>query len=135
MASPARRGLNIQHNSGQRRYVYLSGLDTYMEPRMAKLTLSMPAKDIRAAHRIAKENKTSISAMMLRIVRVMNMGRTPTRPKKDELPPLTKKLSGIISNPKGKSDREMIEDALLDRHGLDRHRQHKNGSGKNGSGT
>ena len=87
--------------------------------RMAKLTLSMPAKDIQAAHRIAKQNKTSISSMMLRIVRVMSMRKKPRGRRDEELPPLTKKLSGILPNPKGKSDRQLIEDALLDKHGLD----------------
>ena len=85
---------------------------------MAKLTLSVPAKDIRAARRIAKRNKTSVSAMMRNIVRAMDRRTRPRAEVEQELPSLTKKLSGICTRPKGKSDRQMIEDALLEKHGL-----------------
>jgi hypothetical protein len=83
-----------------------------------KLTLSMDEKDIRAARRLAQSHGTSISGMFSRLVRVMARRAHPSS--KAGLPPLTRKLSGIISLPKGKSDREIIEEAILERHGLNR---------------
>ena len=84
---------------------------------MKKLTLSMDEKDIQAARRIARDHGTSISGMFSRLVRLMaRKGRAPTAT--EELPPLTRKLTGIIALPKGKTDREVIEDAVLARHGF-----------------
>jgi hypothetical protein len=82
---------------------------------MKKLTLSMEEKDIRAARRIAREQGVSISRMFTRLIRLM-AGKGPAAAE-EELPPLTRKLSGIVSLPKGKSDRELIEEAILERHG------------------
>ena len=84
---------------------------------MKKLTLSMEEADIRAARRIAREHGTSISGMFSRLIRAM-MARRRKDNEPQELPPLTRELSGIISLPKGKSDREIIEEAILDRHGF-----------------
>jgi len=84
---------------------------------MKKLTLSMDEKDIRAARRIARDHGTSISGMFSRLVRLMARRRRAA-PGSEELPPLTRKLTGIVALPKGKTDREIIEDAVLARHGL-----------------
>ncbi len=84
---------------------------------MKKLTLSMDEKDIRAARRIAREHGTSISAMFSRLVRAMAAKRRPRQ--HEELPPVTRRLTGMISAPEGKTDRELVEEALLDKHGLD----------------
>lgn len=81
-----------------------------------KLTLSMDEKDIREARRLASRHGTSISGMFSRLVRAMS----PRRRGDEELPPLTRKLAGMVVLPKGKSDRELIEEALLEKHGLDR---------------
>lgn len=80
-----------------------------------KLTLSMDEKDIREARRLAVRQGTSISGMFSRLIRAMS----PRRRGDEELPPLTRKLSGLVSLPKGKSDRALVEEALLERHGLD----------------
>lgn len=81
-----------------------------------KLTLSMEEKDIRAARRLARRHGTSISGMFTRMVRVL-----AGRPRgEEELPPITRKLAGMVELPKHKSDRELVEDALLEKHGLDR---------------
>ena len=82
---------------------------------MKKLTLSMEERDIRAARRLARRYGTSISNMFSRLVRAM----ARRAPEKDELPPITRKLTGIVSLPKHKSDRELIEEALIEKHGLD----------------
>lgn len=84
---------------------------------MKKLTLSMDEKDIRAARRIARAHGTSISAMFSRLVRMMARKRRAPAEGED-LPPLTRKLTGILALPKGKTDREVIEDAVLARHGF-----------------
>jgi hypothetical protein len=81
---------------------------------MGKLTLSMDPKDIQAAHRLAKRHGTSVSNMFSRLVRAMSR-RTPDD---EELPPITRELSGIISWPKGKTERQLIEEALLEKYGL-----------------
>jgi len=84
---------------------------------MKKLTLSMEEGDIRAARRIARDHGTSISGMFSKLVRMMAR-RRPVPPKSEELPPLTRRLTGIVALPKGKTDREVIEDAALARHGF-----------------
>lgn len=86
---------------------------------MKKLTLSMEESDIRAARRIARDHGTSISGMFSRLVRMMARKRHRP-PEGEELPPLTRKLTGIVALPKGKTDREIIEDVVLARHGFSR---------------
>lgn len=83
---------------------------------MGKLTLSMDEKDIRAARRLAKEQGTSISGMFTQLVRFMAAKNGKSG--EEELPPLTRKALGMIKLPKGKTDRELIEDALLEKHGF-----------------
>ncbi|HMN41993.1 MAG TPA: DUF6364 family protein [Phycisphaerales bacterium] len=85
---------------------------------MEKLTLSMSKEDVRTAKRLARERGTSLSAMFARFVRVLDLrGRGP---KTDELPPITRKMTGTISLPMGKTDRELVEDALMAKHGFKR---------------
>ncbi|MFI5402249.1 MAG: DUF6364 family protein [Planctomycetota bacterium] len=84
---------------------------------MKKLTLSMEEGDIRAARRIAREHGTSISGMFTRLIRTMTRRRR-AQPESEELPPLTRRLTGIVRLPKGKSDREIIEEAVLAKHGF-----------------
>ncbi len=84
---------------------------------MKKLTLSMDEKDIRAARRIARDHGTSISGMFSRLVRMMARKRGAP-PGSEDLPPLTRKLTGIVALPEGKSDREIVEDAILAKHGF-----------------
>ena len=83
---------------------------------MKKLTLSMDEKDIREARRLAVRHGTSISGMFSRLVRLMAQRKRGG----EELPPLTRRLAGMISLPKGKPDRELVVEALLQKHGLDR---------------
>jgi citrate lyase beta subunit len=92
--------------------VYVSGV-----PLMKKLTLSMDEKDVRTARRLAREHRTSISRMFSRMVRAMSRRKPDAT---DDLPPITRKALGMIRLPKGKTDRQLIEEALLARHGLDK---------------
>lgn len=84
---------------------------------MRKLTLSADDDVIRSAKRLARINRTSVSAMFKRLIRFMSRrrdgdGQTPG--------PLTMKASGVAALPKGRNDRAVLEDALLERHKLDR---------------
>jgi hypothetical protein len=71
---------------------------------------------LRDARQVAKRRGSSISAMVSRFFRVMAR-RDAQAP---QISPTVRKLSGIVSLPKGKSDRELLEDALRERYGLDK---------------
>ena len=93
---------------------------------MKKLTLSMDPKDIRAARRLADAHRTSISDLFSRLVRAMSGVATAASSDRDRrgalesLPPVTRRLSGIIAKQADRTDRELIEEAILDRHGRSR---------------
>jgi hypothetical protein len=83
---------------------------------MKKLTLSADAKLIRQAHKLARESGTSLSAMFERFVRLLVRRRGESPPPG----PITRKASGLARLPRGRTARAVLEDALLDRHGLKR---------------
>ncbi|MBI4718447.1 MAG: hypothetical protein HY763_11620 [Planctomycetes bacterium] len=84
---------------------------------MRKLTLSAEEDVIRGAKRLARANRTSVSAMFNRLIRFMCRRREG----EPETPgPLTLKASGVAALPKGREERAVLEDALLERHKLDR---------------
>ena len=78
-----------------------------------KLTLSLDEEVIAEAKRIAAERGTSVSAMFSRLVQAM----AHREGEKVEIGPKTRSLAGIISLPKGKADRELLTEALLDKYG------------------
>ena len=82
---------------------------------MPKLTLSTDSKTIAQAKRLAAQNHTSVSAMFTRLIRAMTK-----KPKTDDdIGPLTRELTGIIKLPKGKTDRDVLTDALMEKYGFD----------------
>ncbi|MFO7897881.1 MAG: DUF6364 family protein [Planctomycetota bacterium] len=83
---------------------------------MKKLTLSADEQVIKTAKRLAKENGTSVSAMFARLIDGLADRRDRTR----GIPtgPIAAKASGVIRLPDGKTDREVLEDALLERYDL-----------------
>lgn len=81
---------------------------------MKKLTLSADPEVIEEARELAEQTGTSVSSMFERLVRLLAVQRRDTRP----LGPITRKASGMIALPKGRSEREVLEDALLEKHGL-----------------
>ncbi len=90
---------------------------------MDKLTLSMKKSVIRQARRVAQEHGTSISGFFSRVIGAMGGNGKPSKNGKhveDELPPLTRKMLGMVQLPSDKSDRELIEDALEERSGPDK---------------
>jgi hypothetical protein len=75
----------------------------------SKLTLSIDATLIGAAKRLAAERRTSVSAMFARLLVAMQQTRTIDQ---SALAPLTRRVSGLVSLPEGKTDRELLEEAL-----------------------
>lgn len=78
------------------------------------LKLTLEESVIADARRLAAERGQSVSAMFSDLVRAM----AGTSSWREEIPPLTTRLTGIISVPAGMTDRELITDALLERYGL-----------------
>ncbi|MFO8008583.1 MAG: DUF6364 family protein [Candidatus Brocadiia bacterium] len=82
---------------------------------MKKLTLSMDEETIKEAKRLAAEQGTSVSAMFSRLVRAM-----AHEPGKDiEIGPITRRASGLVQLPEGKTDKELLVDALTEKYGLE----------------
>jgi hypothetical protein len=79
-----------------------------------KLTLSAERDLVRKIKRFAREQGTSVSAIFDRFARTVTS--PPKKPRR--VGPLTQKASGVISLPKGKTDRQLIEDVLSERYGL-----------------
>ena len=82
---------------------------------MKKLTLNAEPKVIEQARRLAKAQGTSVSSMFSRIVRFLarQQGERP------QIGPLARSASGLVKLPPGKSEREVLEEALLDKYGLE----------------
>ena len=80
---------------------------------MKKLTLSADPDVIDEARELAEQTGTSVSSMFERFVRLLAVQRGAARP----LGPITRKASGMIVLPKGRSERQIVEDALLEKHG------------------
>ncbi len=82
---------------------------------MKKLTLSMDEETIREAKRLAAEQGTSVSAMFSRLVRAM-----AHEPGKDiEIGPVTRRATGIVKFPEGKTDKELLVEALMEKYGIE----------------
>jgi hypothetical protein len=60
----------------------------------------------------------AISPLLIRLARVMR-GRRSRRAEKD-LSPRTRRALGMIKPPEGRTDRELVEEALLEKYVLDR---------------
>jgi hypothetical protein len=80
---------------------------------MTKLTLSVEPTVVKRAKRLAEANKTSVSAMFTQFVQSMS----PPQSRRGRIGPLTRKLTGVVKLPRGKSDRELLADALRDKYG------------------
>lgn len=80
-----------------------------------KLTLSADALLVRQAKRLAKEQKTSVSGMFSRYIENLVKVR---RLDVHALGPLTRRASGMVKLPKGKSEEEILHQALAAKYGL-----------------
>jgi hypothetical protein len=81
---------------------------------MKKLTLSVDPDVIAEARHLARLGKTSVSSMFERFIRLLARQHRSPQP----LGPLARKASGMIVLPKGRAEREVLEDALLEKYEL-----------------
>lgn len=82
---------------------------------MSKLTLSMSDKDIVLARKRAKRRGTSISAMFSEMLHA----ETPGNTKRNDIGPLTRSISGIISLPDNFNEKEEMAEILSEKYGLE----------------
>lgn len=81
---------------------------------MKKLTLNAEPEVIELARKLAKENGSSISSMFARIIRMLAR-RSGSG---ESIGPITRKASGVVTLPRGKTSRQVLEDALLQKYKL-----------------
>ena len=82
--------------------------------RKSKLTLTADPEIIRTAKRLAAARNTSVSALFSRVIEsLQNEQETPV----SDLGPLTMKASGLVSLPAGRTDRDLLAEALMEKHG------------------
>lgn len=86
-----------------------------MGMRKSKLTLTADASVITMAKRLAAERNTSVSALFSRLVVSMQAEQNADS---NDLGQLTRRASGLFTLPEGRSDRDLLADALADKHGL-----------------
>ena len=79
----------------------------------SKLTLSADKEIIEQARKIAREKNSSISAMFSQYIQAI----ADLEEYAQDLGPLTKKASGIINLPEDKTDKELLDEALWEKHG------------------
>ena len=82
---------------------------------MKKLTLSAEEDVIKMAHQIAEQRGISISSLFSRFIRSLAQG-TP----KTKIGSVTKRATGLIQMPESISERELLTDELLTKHGINR---------------
>jgi hypothetical protein len=79
---------------------------------VTKLTLTLDNKIIEQTKIYAHQNKISLSKLVEIYFR--SLSATPER-RAETIPPITRKLSGIAGLSTGKSDKELLQDALSKR--------------------
>ncbi len=83
---------------------------------LTKLTLSVEKELVEQAKKLAKDEGTSLSSMFARFLdAVIKQRRTTT---KFTPGPITRRATGLAKFPKGKSDRELLEEALAEKYGI-----------------
>lgn len=84
---------------------------------MKKLTLSADDEVIDLAKRLAQRHRTSVSGMFSRFILALSR-----REKAEGVPPgsIAARAAGTVRLPKGKSTRDVLTDALLDKYGAGR---------------
>lgn len=82
---------------------------------MARLTLRVDESVAEKAKRLAKENGTSVSAMFTRFVLALDSCRERRIP----FGPITCMASGMVRLPNDKTDRELLEEALMEKYGIE----------------
>ena len=75
-----------------------------------KLTLSVPKKGVLRAKRYAKAHQTTVSSLVNRFFDSLE------KPSAEESI-ITAAATGLVAFPKGKTDQQLLEDALTEKHG------------------
>ena len=81
---------------------------------LAKLTLSVDPALVKVAKRLAMERGTSLSAMFSRLLRAIDHNAS-TAPRSTPAP-LTASVTGLVALPDGRSDAELLTEALAERY-------------------
>jgi hypothetical protein len=81
---------------------------------MRKLTLSVDPEVIQQAKRLAEQTGTSVSSLFERFIRLLARRRHG----KQRLGPITRKASGLVTLPRGKTERDVLADALAEKYGI-----------------
>jgi len=71
---------------------------------------------IAEAHRLARSRETSVSSMFSRFVRLLS--QRDREGQRGRIGRLTRSATGVIRLPEGLSERDVLEDALAEEHGL-----------------
>jgi len=82
---------------------------------MKKLTLNADETIIEKAKMLAEEEGTSVSALFERYVRMLIARRRTSQ----SLGPIARKAAGVISLPRGKLARHILEEALAEKYKID----------------
>jgi hypothetical protein len=81
---------------------------------MKKLTLNAEPEVIEEAKRLADASGTSVSALFERFIRLLSR-RQKSKPR---LGPIARELTGVINLPRGKSERDVLAEALMEKYGI-----------------
>ena len=85
---------------------------------MKKLTLSADEKVIAQAKRLAARQGASVSAMFARFV--MSISRQEHAPLEVPKDSIAARVTGIARLPKGKNERDVTTEALMEKYGIKR---------------
>jgi len=80
--------------------------------RMTKLTLRLDKSLVKEAKRFAKDEGASLSSLF----RIFLHWAVKSRRKWEGVGPITLRATGLVRFPSGKSERELLEDALVERY-------------------
>ena len=82
-----------------------------------KLTLSAPPAVVAKAKKLARKNKTSVSAMFLNYINALARQEQGVDAILDELSPNTRRALGLAAHaPKGKPYRDTLAEALMEKY-------------------
>ncbi len=81
-----------------------------------KLTLSADQATVRAAKKLARERKTSVSALFAHLVNGMAEPQRGT----PAIGPLTRRASGLVDIPARRAERRLLEEELARKYGIER---------------
>ena len=82
--------------------------------RKRKLTLTADPEIIRTAKRLAAVRNTSVSALFSRVIESLQTEQETLA----DVGPLTRKATGLVSLPAGRTDRDLLAEALMEKHGF-----------------